>query len=98
LEDHWRDLGRRLLAAHPPASPADPSPPPASPPEPAAGPPAAPAILAGAGPADQPPELLIEHLEVRLVAPAPEPAARPVAPAGARRTWDAAARRYLGRL
>jgi hypothetical protein len=54
-----------------------------------------------AGPASQPPDLLVEHLEVRLVAPAPsEPdrAGQPPAAAGSRRAWDVAVRHYLGRL
>jgi translation initiation factor IF-2 len=99
LEDRWRDLGRRLLATHPPPVPAEPAPPaPAPAPRPVGQPPASPAR---AGPARQPPELYIDHMEVRLVAPVPrgdpEPA-RPATPAGPRRTWDAAVRRYLGRM
>jgi hypothetical protein len=118
----WSELGRRLLATHPPAahsstvgrgSPvggtADPSAPPvaavvpAVPPAPARGP-------AGGGKAarttaEPDAGLVIESLEVHVVAPAPAP---PPAPAARRRpepggsasradAWDPAVRHYVER-
>jgi len=89
LADDWRDLGRRLLAAHPPEAPAG-----------AASDRPLPSPAAPGPPAGVQPELLIEHLEVRLLAgpPAvePEPRERP-ARHHAPRAWDAAVRHYLGR-
>jgi hypothetical protein len=90
LAESWRDLGRRLLASHPPL-------PPSQPVEPAST-----ASLAAAGvDGERSPTLLIEQLEVRVVA---DPSAResgahdPPAPAVSRRSsWDVAVRRYLGR-
>lgn len=57
-----------------------------------------PGATAGAGPADRPPELIIEHLEVRLTPPAPGAMSAPAPPPVSRRVWDTAARHYLGRL
>jgi hypothetical protein len=111
--DRWRDLGQRLLAEHPPAVPAGPTPPPAreaaplSPPQPAGAAQDAepdipqafpPGTAAGAGPADRPPELIIENLEVRLTPPASGGMSASAPTAASRRVWDTAARHYLGRL
>jgi hypothetical protein len=110
-ESGWRDLGRRLLATHPPAEPpATIGPAPATgtaptpvrprlatPREDAAGQPSVPAPTAAGGE----PDLVIEHLEVHVVDPAP--AAAPARPARTRAgtagrsdAWDPAARHYVG--
>ena len=72
-EARWHELGRRLRAEHPP--PAEPPPPRASRPAAASRPATASPPAADSPPiAEAPAEVVIEHLDVRVLAPEPPPA------------------------
>jgi hypothetical protein len=98
--ERWADLAHRLLAVHPPGPAADASPADHRPARlPATAPPPGP----DPGTADvptTPPEVVIERLDVRVVAPpGGETQELAVAPGGTRGgAWEPAARRYLGRV
>jgi ribonuclease E len=108
LKERWRELGARLRATHPPPAPgarregtsegeASTRPEAADPPAVALARP--PTRLAPGGPtaAQHRPELIIRHLEIRIVAAAKEaaPLADTRSPAPVTGAWQIAARRYL---
>lgn len=108
LKERWRDLGARLRATHPPGAPGarsegDGKHGVSTRRETAEPPTVAVArypmeAAAGEATAAQPrPELIIRHLEIRIVAAAKEPAAAATSrsPAPAAGAWQTAARRYL---
>jgi hypothetical protein len=108
LKERWRDLGARLRATHPPVAPvarsegagkheASTRPEAAEPPAVAVARYPGKAAPGEATAAQRGPELIIRHLEIRIVAAAKEPAAAATSrsPAPVTGAWQTAARRYL---